>query len=161
MGLFSLFTMRGKMRKFEEEQILNCRRIFSESMDVMASTADIDTFFSRYSVAANAIEEAGRIAGELSPCLNGVTPKEALETLHRDISRILIPCIDRYMDKKTLHLCSLSRGRVSKARAIEVVAETYQEKLPSDCFEHWKWRIQKLVKRMEQLEWEEKQKLNR
>lgn len=156
MGFFDLLRRGKKLTKFQEEQIINCRRIFSESMEIMYKTADIDTFLSRYGVAEEAIYEAGRVAGENYPCLNGITPKEALDTLHNDMSSVLIPCIDRYMDKQTVRICNLVRGQVSKAKALEVIAENYQEKIPKNCMDHWKWRIFKLVQKLERLEESEK-----
>ena len=141
-----------KQSKFKQEQILNCRRIFTDSMKIMMETADIDTFFSRYDVAAEAINEAGRVAGENTPCLNGITPKEALHTLRNDLPSILTPCIDRYMDKQTIRICNLVRGRVSKAQALEVIAENYEDRVPPECMEHWKWRIGKLVSKLKKLD---------
>ena len=126
-------------------------------MKIIMNTDNIETFLSRFDVAQESIYEAGRIAGEDRPCLNGITPKEALETLQKDMSSLLIPCIDRYMNKQTIKICDLVRNRVSKAKALVVVAETYQDRIPEDAFEHWIWRINKLVQRIERLEVIEKQ----
>lgn len=126
------------------------------------NTKNIETFLSRFNVMQEIIYEAGRIAGENEPCLNGITPKDALETIQRDMSDLLIPCIDRYMNEQTIKICGLSRGRISKAKALVIVAETYQNQIPKDCFDHWIYRIDKLIQKLEKtelLEKEEKKKL--
>ena len=96
MGLFGIPSK--KEREFKKQQIENCQRIFTDSMKIMMSTDNIDTFMSRYKTATEILYEAGRIAGENSKCMSGnVTPKEALDVLQRDLPMVLNPCIDRYM----------------------------------------------------------------
>ena len=140
-----------KERQFREQQINNCLRIWTESMKIMMSTESVDTFMSRYQVARNALYEAGNIAGENSKCLKGVSPKEALDILDRDLPQVLIPCIERYMRKQTLKISGLSRGRLAKAQGLYLLVDSYDE-MPKECADHWNRLIDKLVKKIERLE---------
>lgn len=144
-----------KERQFREQQINNCRRIWTESMNIMMATENIDTFMSRYQVARNALYEAGNIAGENSKCLNGVTPKDALDILDRDLPQVLNPCIERYMRKQTQKISGLSRGRLAKAQGLYLLVDTYDE-MPKECADHWRHLIGKLVEKIERLERVEK-----
>lgn len=150
MGLFGIPTKKERLLK--EQQINNCRRIFTESINIMMSTEKIDTFMSRRNVLRDALYEAGKIAGENNKCMNGVSPKEALEIFDRDLPMILNPCIERFMRNETIRISKLSRGRIAKAKGLYLVAEEYQNEMPKECFDHWNWLIGKLVKRIENLE---------
>ena len=150
MGLFG--TPSKKEREFQAQQVNNCRRIFTESMNIMMSTDNIETFMSRYQTAREAIYEAGRVAGEYSKCMNGVTPKEALTVLDGDLPQVLTPCIDRYMRKQTIRISGLSRGRISKAKGIYLLIDEYENEMPAECIEHWKWLVGKLITKIDRLE---------
>ena len=150
MGLFGIPTR--KEREFRAQQINNCRRIFTESMKIMMSTDNIETFMSRYRTAREAIYEAGRVAGERSKCMNGVSPKEALTILDRDLPQVLTPCIDRFMQKQTIRISNLSRGKISKAKGLYLLISEYEDEMPSECIEHWKWLVDKLITKIERLE---------
>lgn len=151
MGLFGIPSK--KEREFQKQQIKNCQRVFADSMKIMMSTDSIDTFMSRYKTATEALYEAGRIAGENSKCMaDGVTPTEALAVLQRDLPTILNPCIDRYMRKQTIRISNLTKARVQKAKGIELVISEYEDEMPVECIEHWRWRVSKLVSKIEKLE---------
>lgn len=158
MGLFGIPSRKEK--EIAKQQIDNCRRIFTESMKIMMSTDNIDTFMSRRKVLRNALYEAGRIAGENSKCLNGVTPKEALETFDRDIKTILDPCIERYMRKQAIRISNLSKDRAKKAYGIKLVISTYEEDLPDESIQYWNRLVDKLVAKIQKLEADEAKKLN-
>ena len=151
MGLFGIPSK--KERELKKQQIINCQRIFAESLKIMMSTADIDTFISRYNVARESIYEAGRIAGENSKCMaDGITPREALETLDRDLPMVLNPCIERYMRKQTIRISGLSKGRISKAKGLHLIADEYENEMPKECFDYFHHLINKLVNKIEKLD---------
>jgi hypothetical protein len=158
MGLFGIPSK--KEREMQKIQIDNCRRIFTDSMKIMTETDNIDTFMSRRQVLREALYEAGRVAGENSKCLNGVTPKEALETFDRDIRMILDPCIARYMRKQTIRISNLSKDRAKKAQGIKLVISTYEEDLPDESIKYWNRLVDKLVAKIQKLESDEAKKLN-
>lgn len=150
MGLFGIPSK--KEREIQKLQILNCRRIFTESMNIMMATDNIDTLLSRRQVLRSALYEAGKIAGENSKCLNGVSPKEALETFDRDFHLLADPCIERYMKKQTERIAKLSRDRVKKAQGLKLIVSNYENEMPADSINYWYHLIDKLVRKIEILE---------
>jgi hypothetical protein len=141
-----------KEREFEKQQIENCKRIFTDSMKIMMHTDNIDTFMSRKKVLRDALYEAGRVAGENKKCINGISPKMALEIFDRDLSLILDPCIERYMRKQTIRISNLSRDRVKKANGIRLIISTYEEDLPKESMDYWNRLVDKLVEKIQALE---------
>lgn len=150
MGLFGIPSKKEK--EFAKQQIDNCRRIFTDSMKIMMSTDNIDTFMSRRKVLRDALYEAGRVAGENKKCINGVSPKTALEIFDRDLSLILDPCIERYMRKQTVRILNLSRDRVKKANGIRSVIEAYEEELPKESVNYWNHLVDKLIAKIQATE---------
>lgn len=150
MGLFGIPSK--KERELQKIQIDNCRRIFTDSMKIMVATDNIDTLLSRRQVLRSAIYEAGKIAGENTKCLNGVSPKEALDTFDRDFHLLLDPCIERYMRKQTERIAKMSRDRVKKAKGLKLVVSNYEKEMPEDSIRYWNHLIDKLVHKIEMLE---------
>lgn len=153
MGLFGIPSK--KEREFQKIQIENCRRIFTDSMKIMMSTDNIETFMSRREVLRESLYEAGRIAGETTKCLNGVSPKDALLTFDRDLPLILEPCIERYMRKQTIRIANLSRGRLSKAKGLKLVLDNYTDDIPAESVEYWSRLIDKLIAKIQKLDEED------
>ena len=65
---------------------------------------------------------------------------------------VLNPCIDRYMRKQTIRISNLSKARAQKARGIELIISEYEDEMPVECIEHWRWCVNKLVSKIEKLE---------
>ena len=150
MGLFGIPSK--KERELQKLQIDNCRRIFTESMNIMMSTDNIDTLLSRRQVLRSALYEAGKVAGENTKCLNGVSPKDALNTFDRDFHMLLDPCIERYMRKQTERIAKLSRDRVKKAQGLKLIVSNYENEIPTESIKYWNHLIDKLIYKIEKLE---------
>ena len=151
MGLFGIPSK--KERKIKAQQIKNCNRILTDSLKIMMSTENIDTFLSRLNDAKGAILMAWSIAGENTKCMiQESTPKECMDSLERDSAEALNACIDRYMRKKTIKISELTKGRLQKAKGLELVVEEYAASMPPECIEHWKWSVKKLISKIEKLE---------
>lgn len=152
MSAFDLFGKKKKLAEMQKAQIMNCQRILRDSLQIMSSTDNIDTFMSRYNTARVAVVEAAKIAGADTPCLAGISPMETLRTLDFDLPRMLNPCIDRYMRKQTVRISGLSSKRLEKAKGIHLIIDEYEKEMPPESITYWREAVEHLMYRIQKLE---------
>lgn len=151
MGLFGI----GKKKKLNPQQIEQVRRrikIMADSLKIIQETENLETFFSRYKLAEDTINEIGLIAGYDTPCIANETPQDCLDSLLDSKQAQTNCCLERYIRKETLHILNLTRGRKAKAKAIAAIIEEYAPQMTEQNIELGRRLAKKLMEKVEKLE---------
>jgi len=153
VGLFGLFGKK-KLTPAELQQIRRQEKIMADSLKIITKTDKLDTFFSRYKTANDAISMIGTIAGPDCKCMaqNTVSAKECAESLAQEYPSQLNACIGRYVRKETIHIMGLSRGRMNKAKGVLAIIEEYGTDMPEECLEEGRKLANNLIKKIEKME---------
>lgn len=153
MGLLGFF---GK-KKLTPEQIQQIRRqekILADSLRIIQSTDNLETFFARYKTAEDTIKLIAIIAGDNTKCIakGQATPAECIESLYKEKEVQLNNCLARYIKKETVHIMGLSRGRLNKANGIKAIIEEFESDMPKNSYDLGIELADKMIKKIEKLE---------
>lgn len=152
MGFLTFLSGRKKLTASEIQQINTRIKILQDSLRIIQKTENLDTFFSRYDVAENAIREIGVIAGENNPCVLGETPKDCLNSLMEQKESQTNNCIDRYIRKETKRILGLSRGRIKGAKGVAAILEEYGDQMTDKNMELARMLCKRMMDKIEKLE---------
>ena len=162
MGLLKKFGIETKAEKqLKAQQIYQYQKIFVDSYKILERTDNIQTFLSRYDTLINAIEGAAEIAGPDAKCFGGISPRQAREIARQDMPQLLNPCLERFVQKKTISICESATNRMKKAKALYGVLVAYEEQMPSESLVYWQFLIDRLVKKVEKIENMEKERIEK
>lgn len=143
-----------KLTKQQWEQIARRNKIMADSLKIIQETDNLDTFFSRYKLADDTLNEIALIAGYDFPCIAGETPEDCIESLRNQKESQVNNCLDRYIRKETVHILGLSRGRKAKAKGVAAIIEEYAPFMTEQNLEHGRWLAEKMMKKIDEIEGE-------
>ena len=152
MGLISLLTGQKKLSRAEYEFVNKRSKELAASLNVMNSTDNLEKFFKNYHAAETSIMQIIEIAGEKTKCIAGESPKDCLESLHRDYITPLRSCLDRYIRKETVRIMGLSRNRMKSAHGVAAIVEEYSQDMPTECVDFARTLVNDMLKKIEKLE---------
>lgn len=152
MGLIGFLTGQKKLSPSEKAFVVKQEKELAKTLEVMNTTDDLQKFFKSYRAAENAIDQIIQVAGENTKCIAGETPKDCMESLHRDYARPLRSCIDLYIRKETVRIMGLSRSRMKAVEGVAAIVGEYSRDMPPDCVEYAHVLIEDMKKKIAQLE---------
>lgn len=153
MGLLKSLGIETKAEKqLKQQKIYTYQKVFVESYKIMERTDNVQTFLSRYDTIINAIEDAEKQVGPNTKCFAGLTPPQALQLVKQDIPQLLNPCLERFVQKKTISICQSPTNRMKKAKALYGLLVAYENQMPPESLVYWQFLIDNLVKKVEKIE---------
>lgn len=152
VGIFDLLSKKKKLSPSEKAFVAKQEKELAKALQAINTTDDLQKFFKNYRAAESTIRQIMQVAGENTKCIAGESPKDCMESLHRDYAGPLRSCIDLYVKKETVRVMELSRGRTKAADGVAAIVEEYSADMPSDCAKYAKALIDDMKKKIEQLE---------
>lgn len=140
------------MSPSEKAFVVKREKELAAALQVMNTTDDLQKFFKNYRAAENAVNQITQVAGENTKCIAGETPKDCMESLHKDYARPLHSCIDLYIRKETVRIMGLSRNRMKAAEGVAAIVSEYSRDMPPDCAEYAQALVDDMKKKIAQLE---------
>ena len=145
-------TGQNKLSPSEKAFVVKREKELAAALQVMNTTDDLQKFFKNYRAAENAVNQIIQVAGENTKCIAGETPKDCMESLHKDYARPLRSCIDLYIRKETVRIMGLSRSRMKAAEGVAAIVSEYSRDMPPDCAEYAQALVDDMKKKIAQLE---------
>lgn len=152
LGLIGFLTGQKKLSPSEKAFVVKQEKELAKALQVMNTTDDLQKFFKNYRAAESAVGQIMQVAGENTKCIAGESPKDCMESLHRDYVRPLRSCIDLYIKKETVRIMGLSRGRIKAVDGVAEIVGEYSPNMPTDCAEYAKVLIDEMKKKIARLE---------
>lgn len=152
MGLISFLTGQKKLSPSEKAFVVKQEKELAKAIQAINTTDDLQKFFKNYRAAEDAVAQITQVAGESTKCIAGESPKDCMESLHRDFVKPLRSCIDLYIKKETVRVMGLSRGRMKAAEGVAAIVGEYSRDMPPDCAEYAQTLVNDMKKKIAQLE---------
>ena len=153
MGILRALFGKKKMSASEIAFVKKQSQIFADCIRIIANTDNIETFFSRYKLAEQTVEQIAEVAGGDTKCMAGgkVSPNECAEMLQNEKSTHTNSFLSRYIQKETVHILSLSRGQVKKAHGIAAIVDEYSDQMPEESLEYGRDLCAKMIEKIEKV----------
>ena len=126
-----LVTFRTpKLPKIDWQQFQRQAQIFDDSIKLICSTKNPETFFSRYKLA----EETAKSMASMTTAsiLHDEPPQEAVAMLERDKTEVTNQFLDRFSKDIRLKAYELTRGREKKMESFILILGEYKEQMTEE-----------------------------
>ena len=153
MGILRALFGKKKMSASEIVFVKRQSQIFADCIRIIANTDNIETFFSRYKLAEQTVEQIAEVAGGDTKCMAGakVSPNECAEMLQNEKATHTNSFLSRYIQKETIHILGLSRGQVKKAHGIAAIVDEYSDQMPEESIKHGRDLCAKMIEKVEKV----------
>lgn len=135
MAFFSSRSFKNNPQyKYDVPAFQNQFRIFKDSLKLLMETENPETFFSRYDVAETAAQKMAAITD--APVIEGESPQDLVEALHRQKAEIVNAFLDRYAKAVRIKAFELSRGRSQKLDSFNLITSEYEDRMPPESIQY-------------------------
>lgn len=153
MGILRALLGKKKMSASEIAFVKRQSQIFADCIRIIANTDNIETFFFRYKLAEQTVEQIAEAAGGDIKCMAGgkVSPNKCAEMLQNEKATHTNNFLSRYIQKETVHILGLSRGQIKKAHGIAAIVEEYSDQMPEESLKHGRDLCAKMIEKVEKV----------
>ena len=146
IGLFK----NGSSKAIKDPAFVRQLQIFDDSIKLMMTTENPETFFGRYGDAERAAKAMSEFTSKKA--VHGEAPQDAVEMLKHDKTEVTNAFLDRYAAKVRTSAYNLTRGRKQKLESFMLITSEYDDKMTEESKAHRDKLYQDMLMKLENIE---------
>ena len=134
VAMLVLTFKTSKTPKIDANMFYRQLQIFDDSLKLIMTTCNIETFFGRYEDARRAACAMANLTSQ--PLAHGEPPQAIIDSLNEQHTEITNAFLDRYSKDIALKAYNLTRGRKQKIETFYLTTSEYEEQMTPESIAH-------------------------